>query len=177
MRTARRPVQRLAEDELNQYALRALACRAHSTAELRQKLEKRAAAPADVERVLEHFVARGWLEDHRFALDYARYRATSRRYGRYRITSELRRKGVAEEWIEEALAEIFPGEKEERAVLRKRMAKRLRHQRPPYSQKLLRSLYASLLRAGFSSAIIRSELFRGTRAKFSEEIALEEEEA
>jgi len=85
---------------------------------------------------------------------------------------------VAEEWIEEALAEVFPAEKDERALVRKRLERRLKDQRPPYPQKLLRSLYASLLRAGFASAIIRDELFGRSRGfgsgQVPEEWALEE---
>ena len=117
----------------------------------------------DVEQVLEQLAARGWLDDHRFAMEYVRYRAGSRRYGRHRIARELRAKGVANQIIEEALAEAGLGEADERELVRQRIARRLERHRPPYSDKLLRSLYASLLRAGFSSAIIRNELFALTR--------------
>lgn len=113
--------------------------------------------------MLEQLAARGWLDDRRFALDYARYRAGTRRYGRQRIVRELRARGVAEELIAEALAETGLAEVEERELVRQRIARRLAARRPPYSDKLLRSLYASLLRAGFSSAIIRNELFARAR--------------
>lgn len=113
--------------------------------------------------MLEQLAARGWLDDRRFALDYARYRAGTRRYGRQRIVRELRARGVAEELIAEALAQAGLAEAEERELLRQRIARRLEGRRPPYSDKLLRSLYASLLRAGFSSAIIRNELFAWAR--------------
>ena len=58
--------------------------------------------------------------------------------------------------------------------MRQRLERRLKDQRPPYTQKLLRSLYAGLLRAGFSSAIIRDELFGRARGKVPEDFALEE---
>lgn len=132
-------------------------------------------AAAEVERVLQSLTSRGWLDDRRFAQDYARSRAHNRRYGRYRIASELRRKGVAGEWIEEALAEALPGEADERRLVQTRIERRLRHRRPPYSPKLLQSLYASLLRAGFPSAIIRSELFRRTRRDIGEEFERREQ--
>ncbi|MFB3154669.1 MAG: hypothetical protein ACE10I_09375, partial [Candidatus Acidiferrales bacterium] len=45
---------------------------------MRTKLEKRADAPADVERVLDRLAVRGWLNDRRFAGDYARSRARHR---------------------------------------------------------------------------------------------------
>jgi SOS response regulatory protein OraA/RecX len=137
------------------------------------KLKRRAQLPADVEDVLSELNGRGWLDDRRFARDFARARAR-RRYGRYRISRELRSKKVAEELIEESLAEVFPEEQDERALVRKRLERRLRGQRPPYPLKLLRSLYAGLLRAGFSSAIIRDELFARAHGKLPEGFALEE---
>ncbi len=114
---------------------------------------------------------RGWLDDQKFAHSYARSRA-ARRYGRYRITREMRRRGLTAELIEEALAEIFPSEKEELALVRKRLERRLRGKARPYSDKLLRSIYASLLRAGFASAIIRDELFKRARRNISEDDSL-----
>ena len=130
---------------------------------MRQKLSRRAANPRDVDPVLERLLARHFLDDRRFALGYARYRSR-RRYGRRRIEMELRRRGVAAELIVEALAEVFPEEGDERALVRQRIEKRLERAQKPYDMKLFRSLYASLLRAGFPSAIILDELF--ARARF-----------
>jgi len=113
--------------------------------------------------LLEDLAGRGWLDDRRFARAYARYRAGTGRYGRARIVRELRRKGVAEELIEEALVEIFPEEEDQRPLVRRRITRRLQGKKVPYTKKLLRSVYASLLRAGFPSAIIRDELFARAR--------------
>jgi regulatory protein len=121
-------------------------------------------------------VERGWLDDARFALAFARHRAEHRRFGRFRIARELRKRGVADEWIEEALQEVLPAEEDERALLCKRLDRRLRSHKPPYADKLLRSLYASLLRAGFSSAIIRDELFRRTKQSVPEDVAVSDDE-
>ena len=156
---------------MEEYALRALARRAHSTAELRLKLRRRAQSGADAEQVLAYLNERGWLDDRRFAHSFARSRA-ARRYGRYRITRELRQRGLTDELIEEALGEVFPSEKEERVLVRKRLERRLRGKARPFSDKLLRSAYASLLRAGFASAIIRDELFKRTRRTVSENESL-----
>ncbi len=110
--------------------------------------------------MLDRLAARGWLNDRRFAGDYARSRARHRRLGRYRIARELRQKGVDKELIEEALAAVFPAPHDEVEPVRHRIEKRLRRERPPYTRRLQHSLYSSLLRAGFSSTIIRDELFR-----------------
>jgi len=142
---------------------------------MRQKLSRRAANPRDVESVLERLLARRFLDDSRFALGYARYRSR-RRYSRRRIEMELRRRGVAADLIAEALAEVFPGEGDERALVRQRIEKRLEREQKPYGMKLFRSLYASLLRAGFPSAIILDELFARIGRKAAAEFeGLEEE--
>ena len=125
--------------------------------------------------MLAYLNERGWLDDRRFAHSFARSRA-ARRYGRYRITRELRQRGLTDELIEEALAEVFPSEKEEQALVRTRLERRLRGKARPYSDKLLRSAYASLLRAGFASAIIRDELFRRTRRALEEDDTPPEDE-
>lgn len=151
---------RLPEPALRNYALRALARRQHSTGELRKKLTSRAAHPLDVETVLLSLTESRWLDDRRFAREFARSRALHRRYGRFRIVQELRRREIAGGLIEEALDEVFPTAAEELALLRHRIDKRLERARPPLTEKLARSLYGSLLRAGFPSAIIRDELFR-----------------
>ena len=127
--------------------------------------------------ILEDLKGRGWLDDRRFAHSFARSRA-ARRYGRYRIARELRRRGLADELVEEALAEVFPSEAEERRLIRQRLERRLRGKPRPYSDKVVRSAYGSLLRAGFASAIIRDELFKRTRRAPSEDnTPLEDAEA
>jgi len=155
---------------LEEYALRALARRSHSVSELRQKLRRRAATTDAVQPLLERLADRGWLDDYSYALAFARHRAQHRRFGRYRIARELRKRGVADELIDEAVCEALPAEEDELALLCKRLDRRLRNQRPPYPDKLLRSLYASLLRAGFPSAIIRDELFRRTKQSVPEDV-------
>ena len=154
--------QPLSQEALEVYALRALTRRPHSVAELRAKLLQRALPTASPAEILAGLSERGWLDDRRFALGFARSRA-ARRYGRRRIAMELRRRGVTDELIEEALAEVLPGEADERRLIRQRLDRRLRGKPRPYTDKVVRSAYGSLLRAGFSSAIIRDELFKRTR--------------
>jgi regulatory protein len=144
---------------------------------LRAKLLERALPTASVGSILGGLQERGWLDDRKFAQAFARSRA-ARRYGRRRIEQELRRRRVADELIEEALAEVFPDEAVERRFLRQRLERRLRGKPHPYTDKVVRSAYSSLLRAGFSSAIIRDELFKRTRRGLTEDdTPLEDAEA
>ena len=151
---------------LRAYALRALAYRSHSRAELRRKLDDRAADAADAETLIEQLEELELLDDRRFAVEFARSRAFNRRYGRIRINRDLRRKGVADEHITSAIEAVFPSEDDELQLLRRRVEQRLERKRAPHDAKMFRSLYSALLRAGFRSAIIRDELFR--RPEFSQ---------
>jgi hypothetical protein len=60
--------------------------------------------------------------------------------------------------------------------VRRRIARRLQGRKPPYTKKVLQSVYASLLRAGFPSAIIRDELFRQARQALPEDLEADEDE-
>jgi len=91
-------------------ALRLLARREHSRAELARKLSAHAEDPAEVERVLDELEARGWLSERRVVeqMVYAR-RA---RFGARRIERDLLAKGVSAEAISAALPELKAGELE-----------------------------------------------------------------
>ncbi len=144
-------------------AVGALARRAHSAYEMRQLLERRAADRAQVAPVLGKLKSEGLLDDARYARQFARARAEGRRQGRYRIARELRARGVADRFIEAALAELG-SETDEGALLRRRIEIWLRRHAgatlaAPGSRQL-GSLYRSLLRAGFPGDRIRDEFRR-----------------
>ncbi len=152
---------------LQSYALRALGLRIHSREEMRRKLAARAGEAEFVDAVMERLDQAGLLDDRQFAVEFARFRAHRRRLGRIRIAAELRQRGVADEFISEALDAALPTEEDEAVLVRRRITKRLESGRArTIDAKMFRSLYSALLRAGFSSAIIRDELFR--RPEFSE---------
>jgi len=152
------------ESEADVYAaaLRALMRRAHSVYEMRRELERRCDEKTLVRRVLNRLKSENLLDDARYARQFARQQAETRRRGRYRIARDLRGRGVPDRHIEAALAEIFE-EVDETALLRKRIERRLRTLRGPMNERKLASLYASLLRAGFSVHAIRRELRALTR--------------
>lgn len=165
-----RPPRKLStEEELYAAALRALTRRAHSVYEMRQALERRADDEALVQRVLQRLKDAKLLDDARYARQFARYRAESRRQGRFRIARDLRARGVPDRHIEAALEDILR-ETDERALVRKRLERRLRQldssgvqaheggSREALDERKLASVYRSLLRAGFSADVIRAEL-------------------
>ncbi len=158
-RKGKKPPRKLDEEKLYTYAVRALTRRPQSTAELRRALEKRAEEPRFVSRVIAQLKGFGYLDDRRFALQFASYRSRVKHYGKFRVTRELRSKGLPDEQVEAAIAEVFGGQDETEAV-RERIRRKLRNARRPYDWKTIRRLYQALLRAGYSSDIIASELFK-----------------
>ncbi len=163
----RTPRKLASEDQLYAAALRALMRRAHSIYEMRQALERRAEEKTSVQRVLQRLKRENLLDDARYARDFARSRAQSRREGRYRIARELRARGIPDRHIRAALEEIF-AEVDEATLVRKRLERKLRQLRGALDERQLASLYRSLLRAGFSTDIIRQELRAATQRNIEE---------
>jgi regulatory protein len=145
----------------------ALMRRAYSIHEMRQYLDRRTEDKDLTSQVIARLRERNYLDDARYALDYARTHATTRKQGRFRIARELRTRGVPDRYIEAALDAVF-AETDEAASVRERLRRRMAHVRGPLGQRKLASLYGSLLRAGFSSDIIRTELRAFTRAPLPE---------
>lgn len=131
--------------------------RAHSIHEIREYLERRAEDKEHVSPVIARLREQNYLDDARYALEYARQHAQSRRQGRFRIARELRARGVPDRYIDAALDVVF-AETDEAALVRARLKRRLAHIRGAVDERKLASLYRSLLRAGFSSDVIRAEL-------------------
>jgi len=140
--------------------------RAHSVFELRTYLERRAEESEAVRRVLARLRQEKLVDDSRYALDFARARATSRRQGARRIVQELRKRGVPDRAIDDAIAQVF-ADVDEAAIVRKVIERRTRLARgrpeaQPFDAKktgsLYRALYGALLRAGFDAGVIRREL-------------------
>jgi regulatory protein len=151
------PRKTSSEAELYAAALRALMRRAHSTFEMRIYLERRADAPMAVRRVLERLKHENFIDDARYALDFARARASGRRQGGRRIALELRKRGVPDRHIDAAIAQVF-ADLDEAALVRKVIERRTRSARGPLDERKTAALYRTLLRAGFDPGVIRREL-------------------
>lgn len=82
------------DPDVEALAVRILARREHSAAELTQKLRQRGANVRDIECVLRTLADRGWQDDHRFAESLARARA-DRGFGPLKIQAELQQRGIS----------------------------------------------------------------------------------
>jgi regulatory protein len=157
------PLKSAKEQELYATALRALVRRAHSIHEMKEYLARRAEDQDAIRPVIARLREQNYLDDAKFALGYARQHAQSRRQGRFRIQRELRARGVPDRYIEAALEAVF-AEVDEAASVRQRLKRQLAHAGGRLDRPKVASLYRSLLRAGFSSDIVRAELRAANRA-------------
>jgi regulatory protein len=153
---AKRP-KRLPADELRAYGLKALGGRARSLGEMRRLLARRAAEPADVDRLLADFKDRGYLDDRKYAQSFSRYRLETQRLGKRRVERELRARYVAPQLAERAVEEAYR-DVDEAALVREAIARRVRRHGPPKDEKALASLYRHLLGAGFAPATVIPQL-------------------
>jgi regulatory protein len=151
------PRRLLSETDLYTAAINGLARRAYSVHEMRVYLERRAEEKKTVGSVMDRLKDHMYLDDARYARQFVRLHSELRKQGAFRIARDLRARGVPDRHIEAALAERS-AESDEGAVVRARLARRLKTLRGPLDERKKASLYRSLLRAGFSSDTIRREL-------------------
>lgn len=167
VRSRSKPRQLSTEQELYASALRALMRRAHSIHQMRDYLDARAENKDVVSTVIARLRERNYLDDARYAAEFARQHAQFRKQGRFRIARELRTRGVPDRDIDAALDSVF-AENDEAASVRTRLKRKLAHVRGPLDRRKLASIYGSLLRAGFSSDVIRAELKQAARGDVPE---------
>jgi len=147
------------DEDLYAAALRALMRRAYSIHEMKQYLGRLAEDETGMAVVITKLQQMNYLDDAKYARDYARLHAQSRRQGRFRISRELRARGVADADIDAALNSAFE-ETDEATLVRARVKRKISQVRGPLDQKKTASLYRSLIAAGFSADVIRAEMKR-----------------
>src|SRR5215469_9119344 len=145
------------EDEMYEYAVGALSRRMRTVAELKRLMRARVEEPeseyADtlVELVIRRLKDQGYLNDSNYAAYYSSMRRDNQKFGRRRVVTELKTRGVHAAVIEKAVDTAFEGVNEEtqaRAyLLRKRMEK-------PQDPKQAARIFRQLARAGFQTKTI-----------------------
>ncbi|MGA8733794.1 MAG: RecX family transcriptional regulator [Terriglobales bacterium] len=151
-----RPRKTDSENELYEYAVGALGRRMRSVAELKRLLRPRVEADTEygqtlVELVIRRLKDQGYLNDTQYAAAYSSFRRDNEKFGRRRVITDLKAKGVHGEVIEKAVDGVYEevsDEKQARAYLkRKRLVK-------PKDQKQTARIFRQLMRAGFASKTI-----------------------
>jgi regulatory protein len=151
-----RPRKVLTEDELYEYAVGALARRMRTVAELKRLLRPRVEAETEVGKTLIELVIRrlkdqGYLSDAKYATAYASFRRDNEKFGRRRVITDLKTKGVYGEVIEKAVASAYDEVNEEKQAREYLRRKRLPK---PKDKKQAARVFRHLTRAGFGSKTI-----------------------
>ncbi len=142
-------------------AVRLLAVRPRSTAELRARLRQRRVPDDQIRAVLDDLTQAGYLDDLAFARAWVTGRMASRPCGLGRLRWELRDKGIAPAMIEQAIREAC-GE-EDLASAEERCARALAARRSSAYRRLapearMRRLAGFLQRRGFAAGTIAQVL-------------------
>src|SRR6266853_5113079 len=149
-----RPRKLYTEDELYQYAVGSLGRRMRSVAELKRLLRNRVEADTEIGKTLVELIVvrlkdRGYLNDAKYAAAFSSYRRDNEKFGRRRVITDLKAKGVHGDVIEKAVTAAFRGVSEAeqaRAFLRRKRLKK------PENNREIARIFRALMRAGFSTA-------------------------
>jgi regulatory protein len=145
-------------------ALRMLARRELSEAQLRARLVEREHDRAEVDAALERLRDTGAVDDARVAQAYARTALKVKRRGRLRIQRELHEMGISREIVTEALASVF-ADVDERTLAAQALQKKFHGRIVLTSPAEYARAYQFLMRQGFSptavTAVLRQRRGRG----------------
>jgi regulatory protein len=143
------------EEALYEYAVGALTRQMRTVAEIKRLMRNRVKDQPEgsilIEMVVIRLKAQRYLNDTSYAESYTRFRKENEKFGRQRVTQDLKIKGVHNDIIESAVRTAYDGVNEEQLarefLQRKRIAK-------PEGQKQAARVFRTLMRAGFGSRII-----------------------
>ena len=141
------------EAALYEYAVGALARQMRSVAELKRLMRPRVENDEHGKLLIEVVIARlkeqKYLDDSSYAASYSSYRRDNEKFGRRRVITDLKVKGVHPDVIEKAVEETYLGVDEQE--LARAFLKRKRLKKPENNREAAR-VFRSLMRAGFGVA-------------------------
>lgn len=149
-----------AEEVARKILLDQLTGQARSRKELADRLAKRNVPDEVATRLLDRFTEVGLIDDEAFARAWIASRQPGKGLAGRALAQELRRKGIDDEIVREAVAEIDA--EDEEAAARALVAKKMRSLRNVDRTTATRRLVAMLARKGYSSglafAVVRDAL-------------------
>jgi regulatory protein len=127
-----------------------------SVAELKRLMRPRVEAETEygqtlIELVIRKLKDQGYLNDAKYAAAYSSFRRDNEKFGRMRVVTDLKIKGVHGEVIEKALESFYDDVSEEKQAREYLRRKRLTK---PNDQKQAARIFRQLTRAGFGSKTI-----------------------
>lgn len=150
----KRPKPTVNEAELYEYAVGALSRRMRTVAELKRLLRRRVsndeAGNILVEMIVLRLKEQKYLNDSDYAAAYSAFRRDNEKFGRTRVVTELKARGIHSDVIEKAVDQAYSGVNEEahaRAFLKRKRLKK------PANDKEAAKIFRALMRAGFRSGV------------------------
>jgi regulatory protein len=140
---------------LYEYAVGALGRQMRTVAELKRLMRRKVAGQQDGEQIIDQVIAllkeQRYLNDSSYAASYSAMRRDNQKFGRRRVITDLKAKGVHGDLIDQAVREAFSGMNEERQarefLRRKRISK-------PENQREAARVFRTMMRAGFATKAI-----------------------
>jgi regulatory protein len=150
-----------------QRAVKLLAAKPRSVAELRERLLERCSNKAIVETVIGRLREYGYLDDERYALSYASTKLQQQPMGRRRLQQDLKLKKVNRGVAEQTLDQVF-SETPEDELIDLAIEKRVRVRGRPKTRAEAKSLFDHLLRQGFPFELVSDKVRAVSRADLDE---------
>jgi regulatory protein len=157
-----------------QLAYRLLTYRSRTSHELRDYLQRRGHTVAVIDEVMRQLEAERYIDDRRFARDWARYRLQGKPLGRRRLFWELQRRGIARELLEEVLREVYV-EFDEVALAEQAARKRLGSRDLTHTAREYQRFVRYLMSLGFDADTISVVLGRISPSVISPELVSDDD--
>ncbi|MEP6707460.1 MAG: regulatory protein RecX [Pyrinomonadaceae bacterium] len=158
-----------ARERTFQRAVKLLAAKSRSVAELRERL---LSGPGTNKAIVEAVIARlreyGYLDDARFAEGYASLRLRERPIGRRRLERDLWLKKIDKSIADKALDIVF-AETPEEDLIDRAIAKRIRLRGRPKTRAETKSLFDHLLRQGFPFELVGDKVRAVSKPEIDDE--------
>ena len=138
-------------------ALRRLARRDHSEAEIREALAGLGHDREEIDETIARLKSARYLDDKGYAERYTRSRVGSHLHGRIRVRHDLKQRGVAGELVERALTTVV-ADGTEREALDNAARKYWRFHASVPPETRLRRMWGFLLRRGFPAGMVGERL-------------------
>ena len=150
----KRPKEIVDENALYDYAVRSLGRRMRTVAELKRLMRQRVPKGEIGELLINMVILRlndqKYLNDASYAAAYSSFRRDNEKYGKRRVITDLKVKGVHQDVIEKIVDEAYATVNEEelaRAYLKRKRLKK------PASDKDAARIFRGLIRAGFNVGV------------------------
>ena len=121
-------------------------------AEVRSKLLDLGVYGDTLEQIMAELITDNFLNEERFARSYARGKFNIKRWGRIRITQELKKRKITDYCIRKAMEEIEEGDYQK--TLHQLIEKKASQMEDPFSFQNKAKIAAFLIRRGFESKLV-----------------------